>query len=100
MFLVAQSGGVAHLHCTFPDVNIVTGAINNNGLREVCLKNAVCHKMFPNEDRSDNEEQLRCGLSNLAWDKLVSYPCSSCCRLTMTYFGQVTGITYVNVVQR
>lgn len=55
-FLVAQSGGVAHLRRTFPDVNIVTGAVDD-GLREVWLENAVRHKVFPNEDGFDNEEQ-------------------------------------------
>ncbi|KAH9002911.1 armadillo/beta-catenin/plakoglobin [Lactarius hatsudake] len=55
-FLVAHSGGVAHLRRTFPDVNIVTGAVDN-GLREVWLENAERHKVFPDEDGFDNEEQ-------------------------------------------
>ena len=55
-FLVAQSGGVAHLRRTFPDVNIVTGAVDD-GLREVWLENAGRHKVFPNEDGFNNEEQ-------------------------------------------
>jgi len=55
-FLVAQSGGVAHLRRTFPDVNIVTGAVDD-GLREVWLENAERHKVFPVEDGFDNEEQ-------------------------------------------
>ncbi|KAI9512057.1 armadillo/beta-catenin/plakoglobin [Russula earlei] len=42
-FLVARSGGVAHLRRTFPDVNIVTGAVDD-GLREVWLENA--HKAW------------------------------------------------------
>ncbi|KAH9068344.1 armadillo/beta-catenin/plakoglobin [Lactarius deliciosus] len=53
---VAHSGGVAHLRRTFPDVNIVTGAVDD-GLREVWLENAERHKVFPDEDGFDNEEQ-------------------------------------------
>ncbi|KAI0250254.1 armadillo/beta-catenin/plakoglobin [Lactifluus subvellereus] len=41
-FLVARSGGVAHLRRTFPDVNIVTGAVDD-GLREVWFENAGRH---------------------------------------------------------
>lgn len=55
-FLVAHSGGVAHLRRTFPDVNIVTGAVDD-GLREVWLENAERHKVFPDEDGFDHEEQ-------------------------------------------
>ena len=52
-FLVARSGGVAHLRRTFPDVNIVTGAVDD-GLREVWLENAQRHAAFPDEDGFDN----------------------------------------------
>lgn len=55
-FLVAHSGGLAHLRRTFPDVNIVTGAVDD-GLREVWLENAERHKAFPDEDGFDNEQQ-------------------------------------------
>ncbi|KAH9031067.1 armadillo/beta-catenin/plakoglobin [Lactarius hengduanensis] len=55
-FLVAHSGGIAHLRRTFPDVNIVTGAVDD-GLREVWLENAERHKVFPDEDGFDHEEQ-------------------------------------------
>jgi uridine kinase len=55
-FLVARSGGVAHLRRTFPDVNIVTGAVDD-GLREVWLENARRHATFPDEDGFDNAEQ-------------------------------------------
>ncbi|KAF8269548.1 uridine kinase family-domain-containing protein [Lactarius quietus] len=55
-FLVTQSGGVVHLRRTFPDVNIVTGAVDD-GLREVWLENAERHKVFPDEDGFDNEDQ-------------------------------------------
>lgn len=55
-FLVARSGGVMHLRRTFPDVNIVTGAVDD-GLREVWLENAERHKVFPDEDGFDHEEQ-------------------------------------------
>ena len=55
-FLVAQSGGVAHLRRMFPDVNIVTGAVDD-GLREVWLENAERHNVFPDEDGFDNERQ-------------------------------------------
>ncbi|KAH9037867.1 armadillo/beta-catenin/plakoglobin [Lactarius pseudohatsudake] len=55
-FLVAHSGGVTHLRRTFPDVNIVTGAVDD-GLREVWLENAERHKVFPDEDGFDHEEQ-------------------------------------------
>ena len=36
-FLVARSGGIAHLRRTFPDVTIVTGAVDDN-LREAWLE--------------------------------------------------------------
>ncbi|KAI0322588.1 armadillo/beta-catenin/plakoglobin [Amylostereum chailletii] len=36
-FLVARSGGIAHLRRTFPEVHIVTGAVDD-GLREVWLE--------------------------------------------------------------
>jgi len=55
-FLVARSGGVAHLRRTFPDVNIVTGAVDD-GLREVWLENAQRHAAFPDEDGFDNAQQ-------------------------------------------
>jgi len=55
-FLVARSGGVAHLRRTFPDVNIVTGAVDD-GLREVWLENAKRHATFPDEDGFDNAQQ-------------------------------------------
>lgn len=55
-FLVARSGGIAHLRRTFPDVNIVTGAIDD-GLREVWLENAERHAAFRDEDGFDNAEQ-------------------------------------------
>jgi len=55
-FLVARSGGVAHLRRTFPDVNIVTGAVDD-GLREVWLENAERHAAFPDEDGFDNARQ-------------------------------------------
>ena len=55
-FLVARSGGVAHLRCTFPDVKIVTGAVDD-GLREVWLENAERHAAFPDEDGFDNAQQ-------------------------------------------
>jgi uridine kinase len=52
-FLVARSGGVAHLRRTFPSMNIVTGAVDD-GLREVWLENAQRHAVFPDEDGFDN----------------------------------------------
>jgi uridine kinase len=55
-FLVARSGGVAHLRRTFPEVNIVTGAVDD-GLREVWLENAERHAAFPDEDGFDNAQE-------------------------------------------
>ncbi|KAI0288012.1 uridine kinase family-domain-containing protein [Russula brevipes] len=55
-FLVARSGGVAHLRRTFPDVNIVTGAVDD-GLREVWLENAERHAAYPDEDGFDNAQE-------------------------------------------
>jgi len=52
-FLVARSGGIAHLRRTFPDVNIVTGAVDD-GLHEVWLENAQPPVAFPDEDGFDN----------------------------------------------
>jgi uridine kinase len=52
-FLVARSGGIAHLRRTFPDVNIVTGAVDD-GLHEVWLENAQPRVAFPDEDGFDN----------------------------------------------
>jgi uridine kinase len=55
-FLVARSVGVAHLRRTFPEVNIVTGAVDD-GLREVWIENAERHAAFPDEDGFDNAQQ-------------------------------------------
>jgi uridine kinase len=55
-FLVARSGGVAHLRRTFPDVKIVTGAVDD-GLREVWLENAERRVTFLDEDGFDNAQQ-------------------------------------------
>ncbi|KAI0264485.1 armadillo/beta-catenin/plakoglobin [Gloeopeniophorella convolvens] len=55
-FLVARTGGIAHLRRTFPDVNIVTGAVDAN-LREVWIENAQRHAVFADEDGFDNEDQ-------------------------------------------
>jgi hypothetical protein len=55
-FLVARSGGVALLRRTFPEVNIVTGAVDD-GLREVWLENAERRAAFPDEDGFDNAQQ-------------------------------------------
>ena len=57
-FLVARGGGIAHLRHTFPDVNIVTGAVDD-GLREVWLENdkRPGQTAFTDEDGFDNAEQ-------------------------------------------
>jgi uridine kinase len=54
-FLVARSVGVAHLRRTFPEVNIVTGAVDD-GLREVWLASAERHAAYPDEDGFDNAQ--------------------------------------------
>ncbi|KAI0279728.1 armadillo/beta-catenin/plakoglobin [Russula aff. rugulosa BPL654] len=55
-FLVARSGGVVHLRRTFPEVNIVTGAVDD-GLHEVWVENAQRHAAYPDEDGFDNAQQ-------------------------------------------
>ncbi|KAN0107536.1 armadillo/beta-catenin/plakoglobin [Russula decolorans] len=55
-FLVARSGGVTHLRRTFPEVNIVTGAVDD-GLHEVWLENAHRHAAYPDEDGFDNAQR-------------------------------------------
>ena len=83
-FLVSRSGGVAHLRRTFPEVNIVTGAVDD-GLREVWLENAQRHAAYPDEDGFDNAQQHKAwvvepgmgqigGLTSRC--RAVSCPCS------------------------
>jgi uridine kinase len=76
-FLVALGGGVAHLRRTFPDVNIVTGAVDD-GLREVWLENAERHAAFPDEDGFDNAQQHRAwvvepGMGQIGKSPLLSH---------------------------
>lgn len=84
-FLVSRSGGVAHLRRTFPEVNIVTGAVDD-GLREVWLENAQRHAAYPDEDGFDNAQQHKAwvvepgmgqigGLTSRC--RAVSCPCSN-----------------------
>jgi uridine kinase len=73
-FLVARSGGVAHLRRTFPEVNIVTGAVDD-GLREVWLENAERHAMFPDEDGFDNAQQHKAWVVEPGMGHIGESPC-------------------------
>ncbi|KAI0064778.1 armadillo/beta-catenin/plakoglobin [Artomyces pyxidatus] len=55
-FLVARSGGIELLRRTFPDVAIVTGAVDD-GLREVWLENVARDTNFTEDDGFQNEDQ-------------------------------------------
>jgi hypothetical protein len=90
-FLVARNGGVAHLRRTFPEVNIVTGAVDD-GLREVWLENAERHATFPDEDGFDNAQQHKAwvvepGMGQIGKSSFVCHTLSE--PVSMTW--QVTG---------
>ncbi|KAI0049770.1 armadillo/beta-catenin/plakoglobin [Auriscalpium vulgare] len=55
-FLVARGGGIAHLRQTFPEVRIVTGAVDD-GLREVWLENQLHDTSYGADDGFDRSEQ-------------------------------------------
>lgn len=76
-FLVARSGGVAHLRRTFPDVKIVTGAVDD-GLREVWLENAERHAAFPDEDGFDNAQQHKAWVVEPGMGQIGKSPLSPC----------------------
>lgn len=80
-FLVARSGGVAHLRRTFPEVNIVTGAVDD-GLREVWLENAQRHATYPDEDGFDNAQQHKAWVVEPGMGQ-IGKPSLSLCKLSM-----------------
>jgi uridine kinase len=77
-FLVARGVGVAHLRRTFPEVNIVTGAVDD-GLREVWLENAERHAAFPDEDGFDNAQQHKAWVVEPGMGQ-IGKPLFSCCK--------------------
>lgn len=75
-FLVSRSGGVTHLRRTFPEVNIVAGAVDD-GLREVWLENAQRHATYPDEDGFDNAQQHKAWVVEPGMGQIGEPP--SCC---------------------
>ena len=89
-FLVARSGGVAHLRRTFPDVNIVTGAVDD-GLREVWLENAERHVAFPDEDGFDNAQQHKAWVVEPGMGQIGKSPVAPPSMCQLEYFLQAIG---------
>jgi len=91
-FLVAHRGGVAHLRRTFPDVNIVTGAVDD-GLREVWLENAERHNVFSDEDGFDNEHQHKAWVIEPGMGQIGKSLCMPLWESGIEIFRQEIGIT-------
>ena len=91
-FLVSRSGGVAHLRRKFPEVNIVTGAVDD-GLREVWLENAQRHATYPDEDGFDNAQRHKAWFVEPGMGQ-IGRPTFYCRKLTIHSNNFLTGDRY------